>query len=293
MDEVLEIYENEMREEDELNLLPVYVKEILSEGPGVATRKFRIEMFSANKISMGYADIANEEDLRRIVGNSHLFLVEADDSERDIYAIFSHIVNHRLSLNMLNLSIQNGRRTGRRNAISKGKGDASAISLMNLKRDDVVVKDTDQKDMQSDSGSDSDEEEEREDGFLSEKPGRVWLRLLSRRHTMSGRGVSTMVMFEGDVKQMYDRPDIFFQRATAEERLLNLDVCFKTVDLYTKETHVLRMAGPQILAWLPADYKLDLSSKFRRAKFGSYLIENLRLRYTILGDFYLALFNMH
>ena len=109
---------------------------------------------------------------------------------------------------------------------------------------------------------------------------------------MSGRHFRTLVMFESNSEEMYQRPDLFFQSGDVASKLSEIIVCFKSCDTLTKEILELRVPGSDITEWLPINLKVDLCHKFRRGKFGLYLIENLRLRYSIDGKYYLALFNM-
>lgn len=299
VDEIIEIPDEEGSTEDTANLLPVVVKEVLSEGPGVVNRKYSIEIFSSNRISMGAIEIANAEDMRRVVGAKNSALLEGPEALRDYHMIFNIIVKERLHLSMMvppSHSQKSGRRVGlskkiaAKGAIGEGVVVGTAGSIISLQRDDAIVTETAQKGVEADSDSDLDEEYRERD---NPHKRRVWLRLFSRRHKMSGRHFRTLVLFEGEDPLMFTRSDIFFQNDTWQNVLSTLTVAFKSEDTLTKEVFELNVKGCEIIPWLPVNLKVDLCHKFRRGKFGQYMLENLRLRYSIVGTFYLALFNMY
>ena len=293
----MEIPDEEGATEDNANLLPVIVKEVLSEGPGIVNRKYSIEIFSNNRISMGSIDISNDEDMRRVVGMKNLDMLDGPEAFRDYHAIFTMIVKERLHLSMMAVPTRSQKMKGRREGLSKKiaakgtTGDGVVIgtagSVISLQRDDVIVTETAQKGIEGDSDSDIDEQERQ--ARLSVKPQRVWLRLHTNRHKMSGRHFRTLVMFECEDPLMYRRPDVYFQSKPWKDRLCELTICFKSLDSITKELYELRVHGYEVASWVPVNLKVDLGHKFRRGKFGQYLIDNLRLRYSIVGTYYLAL----
>lgn len=277
------------------------VKEVLSEGPGVVNRKYSIEIFSNNRISMGSIDIANAEDMKRVLGMKNLYLLDGPEALRDFHTLFSVIIKERLHLSMMTAPSRSQKQKGRREGLSKkiaakgfeGEGVVigTAGSIISLQRDDVIVTETAQRGVDGDSDSDLDEYEKRQ---RDEVHGlRIWLRLFSRRHKMSGRHFRTLVMFENEDPLMYKRPDVYFQTDTWQNRLSGVTVCFKSLDTLTKTVYELKIKGHELTPWIPVNLTVDLRHKFRRGKFGQYLIENLRLRYSIVGTYYLALFNMY
>jgi hypothetical protein len=298
---VINIADDEGATEENASAMPVVVTEVLGEGPGVVNRKYRIEIFSNNRVSMGTIDIANQEDLKRVVGAKHVDLLEPPESERDYFAIFSYIVKERLQLSMMTSAPRPGSAEKRRQGMSKkiaqrgeqGEGVVigTAGSVISLQRDDIIHVESAQRAAHSDDESNSDDEDDIDS--LDNRHHRIWLRLFQRRHKMSGRHFRTLVLFESNFEEMYQRPDLFFQSGSLVSKLSVVDVCFKSYDTLTKEIFELRVPGYEISQWLPINLKVDLGHKFRRGKFGLYLIENLRLRYSIDGKYYLALFNMY
>ena len=51
------------------------------------------------------------------------------------------------------------------------------------------------------------------------------------------------------------------------------------------------MSGDEFLDWAPARLDIDLSTKFRRAKVGEFIVKFLALRYTAFGGIVLDLIN--
>lgn len=79
--------------------LPILVKEVVSDGPGISERVYRIEITTNAGASLGFADIASDEDIIRAVGaeNAAIFGPKGR-SEWQLPEIFSHIVNNRTTL---------------------------------------------------------------------------------------------------------------------------------------------------------------------------------------------------
>lgn len=92
--------------------LPVCVKEIVSCGPGLVTRTFRIEMLTNTNILLGTTEVADDiKDFYRAVGVDSVAKVINKNSgsvlsiqDWDFTRIFEHIVEDRLEINMLGSS---------------------------------------------------------------------------------------------------------------------------------------------------------------------------------------------
>ena len=106
---------------------------------------------------------------------------------------------------------------------------------------------------------------------------------------MAGRGFRTTVMLQGDDERLYDRPDRYFDGATARERLADLDVTFNSEDIRTREVTYLTVSGEDLMEWMPND-PLSLAHSLRRERFGKFLLESLYMRYSVIGkyDMYLT-----
>ena len=128
-----------------------------------------------------------------------------------------------------------------------------------------------------------------------------WLRIYSHRHRLSGRSYRTVIIFISKNQLLEKHSNIYFQRNSIESLLMNeIDVIFNTQDLNgKKQTIILKVAGKDIWKWLPNQMKdrleincLSLDHKIRRERFGKWLLEQLRIQYSVLGDYHLELFGM-
>lgn len=252
---------------------------MLSTGPGMVYRHYRIEISANNGSSMGTVDIKDEDDLKLVVGKEHAHMLAMEPDERNLTEIFRHIVQNRVILNIAP-SNRKERLGGRREGIMKTGGQAG--SVLSLQRDDPAVFSV--IDESSTVGVPS--------APPSISPNPFWVRLFSKRHFMSGRQFRTLVMLMGPDEDMFKYPDKYFSKGPLKNIFDDLEVVFKSQDQLSKETATLRLDAEDVYKWLPQDFPMDLGHKFRRARFGNYLIENLRMKYAVLGDYHLELFNM-
>jgi hypothetical protein len=283
LDEPVYLKDEEGAIEDNVNLLPVVVLEILSTGPGLVYRHYRIEISANNGETMGFVDIWDDKDMKLVIGKEkYKELLKPDHDDRDLQAIFSYIIQERISINLMSYE-RNQKEGGRRKGMAVGEDvagtDAGAIvTIIRDNPDDFPIEEVE-----------SDSETEDNDTVPQKK---VWLRLHSCRHIMSGRMFSTLVLFEGYNEYLFSKTNYYFHTASPQQRFSELEVVFKSFDTRSKQTTILRIPGSAVYNWLPKDVKIDFCHKVRRDKFGVYLIENLRLKYTISGGYNLELFNL-
>jgi hypothetical protein len=90
-------------DEDEVNDLPICVKEVLTDGPGLVQRTYRVEISANNGVMMGAADIKdNLVEFERVVGKEHVpRLLPTDRKLWKLGTIFQHVVRERVVLDML------------------------------------------------------------------------------------------------------------------------------------------------------------------------------------------------
>lgn len=282
IDEPVYLQDEEGAVEENVNLLPVAVLEILSEGTEVVTRKYRIEVSAANGEKLGTVDIEDDEDLKYVIGSERKDLLNCDVEERDMSEIFRHIIENRIQLNLATQEKRHregGRREGMRQEsapVTAGTG-----SLVGLLRDTPSMY------------SDDDSSTEASDAVTYGREDRAgyWLRLFSKMHRMSGRGFRTVVMLEGEEEFLFTRPDRYFSTADIEDRFGEVDVVFNSMDLSNRSTTVMKIPGHVIWDWLPKD-ELDLAHVVRRERFGKWLISQLRMQYSILGGYHFELLGM-
>ena len=77
--------------------LPICVKEIASNGPGLVYRIYRVEVYANNGMLMGSTDINNEQDLKAVLGGSGRNLLDAANAgDGDMLDVFNHIANEKV-----------------------------------------------------------------------------------------------------------------------------------------------------------------------------------------------------
>jgi hypothetical protein len=92
-----------LSEKEVISDLPICVKEILTQGPGLVTRTYRVEISANNGIIMGSADIADDpEDMRLVVGRADAIrLLPTLKKYWKLGSIFEHVVKERVVLDMM------------------------------------------------------------------------------------------------------------------------------------------------------------------------------------------------
>eukprot|EP00602_Paraphysomonas_sp_CaronLab_P011994 CAMPEP_0185044868 /NCGR_PEP_ID=MMETSP1103-20130426/43671_1 /TAXON_ID=36769 /ORGANISM="Paraphysomonas bandaiensis, Strain Caron Lab Isolate" /LENGTH=241 /DNA_ID=CAMNT_0027585145 /DNA_START=540 /DNA_END=1262 /DNA_ORIENTATION=- len=237
IDDPVYLQDEEGAVEENVNLLPVTVYEILSEGPGVVSRNYRIEVSANNGEKLGDVDIVDDYDLKLVIGvDRWRDFLNCDADERDMNAIFRFIIENRIMLNLA--ATEKKREGGRREGISQ------QISSDNIGGGSVVMLQRDSPSMYSESEGSTTASDSGTYGRQDRKE--YWLRIYSQRHRMSGRGFRTVVMFEGDNPFIYHRPDRYFSTASVEERFQEIDVVFDTQDISSRKTTVLRVSGSDV-----------------------------------------------
>ena len=78
---------------------------------------------------------------------------------------------------------------------------------------------------------------------------------------------------------MEEEPDKYFASTSAEDCLGQVDMIFRSKDALSKIVYECSLSGRELLDWLPADFEIDLTKKFRRNKFGSYVAQYLAMRF--------------
>ena len=126
-------------EQEAVNDLPICVKEVLTDGPGLIQRTYRVEIAANNGVMMGFADIKDEVvDLERVVGKEHIPRLLPD--ERKLWklgAIFQHVVRERIVLDMLHSKGKTAGKEGRREGIMQQHDELAELtgSIISVMRD--------------------------------------------------------------------------------------------------------------------------------------------------------------
>lgn len=244
---------------------------------------------------MGYADIVDDDDMRRVVGLDRSDLVEGQRNEWDLPKIFEYIVRERMTLDMLpaEKTTQKKKTYTRDGQWIKSETQVITGSLISLMREEVPVTSLDDSNL-----SLTDTSSVVLDKDASDEPNkRFWIRIYTKTHRLCGQLLRTLVLIEGDVEELYTQPNAFFKAfstnnfAASKLALSDLTIKFRSKNCITRVTHDLRMSGDEILRWLPDFFPLDLTSKFRRAMFGRFLFDNLLIKYNNHGGYDLDLIN--
>lgn len=267
--------------------LPILVKEIVSEGAGLVQRIYRVEISANNGQKMGHTDIVDKrEEFQDIigVGKAGEFLKGHKDTW-NMGAIFEYIVRERVVVDMSAGDRKAGKSARRDGMSAVSESQAMGSSLIRVIRDS----DTAVAKARVDFTITEEDEEDNVDsnGNVNGKVAKVyrreffWVRLVSRTHKLAGRVLRTIVLLQGPDEDMQRDPQEYFSPSNTDMTLSRLNLLFRCKDLSTKITHDYKVPGPAFSDWLPKTFVVDLRNKFRRAKFGDYLIENLRLAYAV------------
>ena len=87
-------------DEKHLAEMPVTVKELAVVGPGLAKRYYRIDVYSNNGLLLGFAEVSDDKELRKIVGHKGIHLLDCDEDQRDMGEVWRYIVSERLDLDL-------------------------------------------------------------------------------------------------------------------------------------------------------------------------------------------------
>ena len=124
------------------------------------------------------------------------------------------------------------------------------------------------------------------------------LRIHNLAHNMSGIKFRTVVLLCGTVTILESDPDEYFLGGgvvstlnVAQQRacLLPLRLIIKAKDAYTAKVFELEFSGAEILQFIGHNYPLDLRKKFRRLKFGEFLVSKMIMRFDSSGGYILDL----
>lgn len=236
----------------------------------------------------------NEEEMRRIAGKEYSERHLAGRRKSwDMPRLFEHIVLERMVLDMSpkgsgGMPAQQSR-GGRRAAISMGGGEAVDLtaSVISLKRDEETAVENASSFSPSMEEDQSSQSTAPEDAAPSGNRRCYWLRIHSRTHRMVGRPLRTVLLLRGEdpsLKAMEESPDQYFKSTAPIHCLAVATLCFKSKDALNKKTFELLVAGETFLQSLPPHYQIDLTTRFRRNKFGSFVTSFLTMRFLPRGE---------
>jgi hypothetical protein len=293
--------------EENVNFLPVIILEILSEGSGRVDRHYCIQVMANNGEKLGEADILDDQDLKLVLGYQMKHLLECDIEDRNMSEIFQYILQERIVINLLSIVKKvtaSGRREGMRiEAVTATAAGAAATEERDDSRGSVVIlqKDSpsvfDESDESTDDESDNDDDNTRLSERHPSPASCQWLRIFTTRHRISGRGYRTVVIFSSPNPLIASHTNNYFQRYSVRHLFESneLTVIFNTNDLNGKKATIrLFVTGRDVWRWLPKEIQetVKLTSSVKREKFGRWLCEQLRIQYSVMGDYVLELYGM-
>lgn len=294
-------------EEGRSDLLPICVKELLTPGPGLVRRLYRVEVSANNGLLMGSAEIAdNEEEFRRLLGRgSPPDLLAGPRKQWKLGAIFAYIVSDRMILDMMPAHKRGGnqkehRREGLMAPHKEHEHPKHATDNMDV-TGSLITLIRDPPPNTEEQAEQFDENDEIQTERPAYRPGsrnpklfanqsmtgeRVyWKRIHTRTHRLTGRTFLSLVIFQSNNLLFGEKPDVYFKMVHGLDCLNDLNILFRCKDTWSKDVVSLFITGPELREWLPKSYVVDLTTKFRRDKFGAYLLQYLALKYHENEDF--------
>jgi hypothetical protein len=242
----------------------IVVKELLPEGSVLVTASYRVEVLAAGGKKLGYTEIENEDDLRAVVGNAKVEeLMPPDRSQWKMKAIFHHVVQDRIVLKM---SKDGETDTG---VSRSGKSVGNVITLIR----DTIAK----------PPADDGKRIKRNKLPPPLAPGEIrpqQIIVLQKTQQMVGMPFHSVFMLRARVLGFRSNPDRFFQVNPDQHWCLRqVDVIISSRCIRTGYTARLELSGRDMDAWLPEVFPLDLSKKFRRSKFATFVLLHLHVNY--------------
>jgi len=83
---------------------------------------------------------------------------------------------------------------------------------------------------------------------------------------------------------MEKNPDIYFAKTSPVQCFGFAEIVFRSKDALAKTLYECIVPGHLVMNWLPKGYLIDLTTKFRRNKFGGYLVQKLSMRFLPHGE---------
>jgi hypothetical protein len=95
-------------------------------------------------------------------------------------------------------------------------------------------------------------------------------------------------MFRAICDYLYEDPDRYFSQEPLETQHKMLRQGFVTIrakDAYTSKVYELEFTGQELADWIGNKYPYDLRKKFRRDKFGEFLVSKMVMRFGSAGEY--------
>lgn len=107
-----------------------------------------------------------------------------------------------------------------------------------------------------------------------------WIRVCSKIWNMAGNKYHVVVLFASPNLLLTKNPDEYFrQYETGHEGLKYTDIIFRCRDSKSNQVWELKLSGSKVSKVIDRRYPLNLETKYRREKFGYFLVTYLLLEY--------------
>lgn len=255
--------------------LPICVREVIMDGPGVIKRFFRVELLSNAGTVLGTADIAdNEDDLLKVAGKSYpsANLISQKLISGHLSELFEYIVRERL---VFDTAIREDTDIDYDESLINKPNLSSVIYFLRDDDDTHSIK-NEPKSNEAESKTNFDTEETK---IVLKEPLQL-LHILSRNQRIVGRSFRTTVFLGSSDLSLTRNPDAFLRQYTLYDALQNLTIIIKCKDVVTKRIYELTLSGLSISFWLPAEFPFEnIGTKFRRSKFATHISSYVTLKF--------------
>jgi hypothetical protein len=114
---------------------------------------------------------------------------------------------------------------------------------------------------------------------------RHWIRLCSKPWKMAGKRFGVVVLFlSDDIKLSRDTDDFFLRYDSGLVGLSHVQILFRCKDTSSERVFDLEISGDELVQAIDPRYSLSLSSRYRREKFGLFLVTYLTMSYEADGQ---------
>lgn len=257
----------------------VIIKEVLSSGPGLIRRIFRIGVMTSNGMELGHVDLLDEPDvLLSLLDDTSSF----SHPYTDLKQYFDFIIPNQLIIEYCNPKPLNDSNQNHSNKSS----DLFKVYLRVLKPNPSISEDFDYKSFKSIPSLISKKTKSRNQSllFTNIQERKYWIRIHSETKVLAGVKFQIIVLLESnnELISSFDINDFLKLYNSTFASLQDIQVIFrlKEIKLKTNSSCELKVSGNEISNYLkPTFTLLNFQTIHRRADFGRFLIQFISIRY--------------
>lgn len=270
------------------NELPVCVREIIKDGPGLIRRYFRVELLSNAGTVLGTADIDDsDDDFRKVAGQGFQQNVIDIRKEGYLQTFFEYAVRERLVLDTsASEKSTEIKEIEKSDSIDYSKAPSSSVIYL-LRDQEILIEAYAADDHISIKSVSIAEPLQMQLGQPITISKSFIAHIYSCNQRIVGKSFRTTVFLTGDNILLQKHPNAYFKQFNSIADSLNsLLILFRFKDVATKSVCELTILGKDVAMWLPSEFPFfDLCTKFRRSKFGLHITGYVTLRFRDDGDF--------